>query len=158
MLPQGTGIWPALWLLGSNIDEVGWPLAGEIDIMEFTGRNPDQIHSTLHTQDSYGDSKNTAFAKAENASSSFHTYKVKWTADTIQFYIDDRQVYNFNPKIKTKAVWPFDQPFYLILNTTVGGTFAGFEVDDRIFPQEFKIDYIKIAQVYAFAKANFKYI
>jgi beta-glucanase (GH16 family) len=146
MLPQGKGIWPAIWLLGSNIDEVGWPLTGEIDMMEFAGKNPDQIHTTLHTQDSHGNSKNTAFAKAENASTSFHTYKVQWTEDFIKFFIDDTEIYTFQPKDKTEAIWPFDQPFYLILNTAVAGTFAGYEVDDRIFPQEFKIDYIKITQ------------
>ncbi len=145
-LPQGVGIWPAIWMLGSNISEVGWPASGEIDIMEFAGRNPDQIHTTLHTTDSHGDSKNTAFAKAENVSITFHTYKMQWTADFIRFFIDDVQVYNFQPEVKTKKVWPFDQPFYLLLNTAVGGTFAGFEVDDSIFPQEFKIDYIKITQ------------
>ena len=64
----------------------------------------------------------------------------------MRFYIDDNEVYTFSPEIKTEAVCPFDQPFYLILNTAVGGTFAGTEVDDSIFPQEFKIDYIKITQ------------
>lgn len=146
MLPEGKGIWPAIWLLGSNIDQVGWPRSGEIDMMEFAGKNPDQIHTTLHTQDSHGNSKNTAIAKAENASTSFHNYKVQWTPDFIRFFIDGVEVYTFQPEIKTEAVWPFDQPFYLIINTAVGGTFGGNEVDDNIFPQELKIDYIEILQ------------
>ncbi len=146
MLPSGTGIWPAIWLLGSNIDEVGWPQAGEIDMMEFAGKNPDQIHTTMHTADSHGNSKNTAVTKVNNLSDAYHIFKTVWNKEKIAFYIDDALVYTFNPEQRTSDIWPYDQPFYLILNTAVGGTFGGDQVDDTIFPQEFKIDYIKITQ------------
>ncbi len=146
MLPSGTGIWPAIWLLGSNIDQVGWPLCGEIDMMEFAGKNPNQVHTTMHTQDSHGNSKNTAIATVQDPSTAYHVYKVDWSKEKISFYIDDDLVYTFNPTDRSEEVWPYDQPFYLILNTAVGGSFGGKVIDDSIFPQEFKIDYIKILQ------------
>ena len=143
-LPQGLGIWPAIWMLGHDIDENYWPNCGEIDIMEYVGRMPGKIHTTLHTKDSYGVSKNTKITTLEEIETGFHIYKMQWDEDQIQFSIDDNVVYTFAPIEKTEEIWPFDKPFYLILNLAVGGYFGGFEVDDSIFPQEFVIDYIKV--------------
>ena len=143
-LPKGLGVWPAIWMLGHDIDNVHWPSCGEIDIMEYVGRMPNQIHTTLHTKDSYGVSNNTKVSSIENIEEGFHVYKLDWNADRIQFLIDDNIVYTFSPENKTQEVWPFDKPFYLIINFAVGGYFGGFEVDDSIFPQEFIIDYIKV--------------
>ena len=143
-LATGKGIWPAIWMLGSNIDEVGWPKAGEIDIMEYVGKNPHEIHTTLHTPDSHGQSKNTKITTDTSFETGFHVYKAHWTEEFIKFYIDDYLVYTFSPEVKDDQTWPFDQPFYLILNLAVGGNFGGPEVDDTIFPQEFIIDYVRI--------------
>ena len=143
-LPQGLGVWPAIWMLGHDIDENYWPNCGEIDIMEYVGRMPGKIHTTLHTKDSYGVSKNTKITTLEEIETGFHIYKMQWDEDQIQFSIDDHVVYTFSPVEKTEEIWPFDKPFYLILNLAVGGYFGGFEVDDSIFPQEFVIDYIKV--------------
>ena len=143
-LPKGLGVWPAIWMLGHDIDNVHWPSCGEIDIMEYVGRMPNQIHTTLHTKDSYGVSNNTKVSSIENIEEGFHVYKLDWNANRIQFLIDDNIVYTFSPENKTQEVWPFDKPFYLIINFAVGGYFGGFEVDDSIFPQEFIIDYIKV--------------
>ena len=143
-LPQGLGVWPAIWMLGHDIDENYWPNCGEIDIMEYVGRMPGKIHTTLHTMDSYGVSKNTKITTLEEIETGFHIYKMQWDEDQIQFSVDDNVVYTFAPVEKTDEIWPFDKPFYLILNLAVGGYFGGFEVDDSIFPQEFVIDYIKV--------------
>jgi beta-glucanase (GH16 family) len=73
-------------------------------------------------------------------------YKTKWDAKQIQFYIDDALVYTFSPEIKNENTWPFNKPFYLILNLAIGGSFGGPEVDDSIFPEKFCIDYVRVYQ------------
>ncbi|MEZ4802976.1 MAG: glycoside hydrolase family 16 protein [Gelidibacter sp.] len=143
-LPTGQGIWPAIWMLGSNISEVGWPKSGEVDIMEYVGRTPHEIHTTLHTQDSYGKSVNTKITTVETIEEGFHLYKANWTKDAIQFFIDDAMVYTFSPELKDENIWPFDQPFYVILNMAIGGNFGGPDVNDAIFPQQFIVDYVKV--------------
>lgn len=143
-LPVGQGIWPAFWMLGSNIKQVVWPKAGEIDILEYVGKEPGMVFTTLHTKANHGDngsSKKTPFPKIEEG---FHTYGVDWTKEKMDFYVDDKLVFTFNPKDKSEDVWPFDQPFYIILNVAIGGNFGGPEVDDKIFPQEFIVDYVKV--------------
>lgn len=143
-LALGQGVWPAIWMLGSNISEVGWPKSGEIDIMEYVGKTPHEIHTTLHTQDSYGQSKNTKISTIKDIEDGFHIYKCDWSKDSISFYIDEQLVYTFAPELKNETVWPFDQPFYVILNLAIGGIFGGPEVDDSIFPQAFVVDYVKV--------------
>ncbi|WP_452219182.1 glycoside hydrolase family 16 protein [Lacinutrix undariae] len=143
-LATGEGLWPAVWLLGSDIDTVGWPACGEIDMMEYVGKNPNEIFTTLHTSDSYGDSKNSKITINESIEEGFHIYKTNWTEDAIRFYIDDELVYTFSPEVKNEKTWPFNRPFYIILNMAIGGNFGGPEVDDSIFPKEFIVDYVKV--------------
>lgn len=145
-LPLGHGLWPAIWMLGSDIEEVGWPACGEIDIMEYVGKVPHQIHTTLHTPSSFGQSINTNVETLENIEEGFHVYKTNWSKDVIQFYIDNQLVYTFSPKEKNEKNYPFNKPFFVILNMAIGGSFGGPDVDDSIFPQQFIIDYIKIYQ------------
>jgi beta-glucanase (GH16 family) len=145
-LPIGQGVWPAFWMLGSNIDEVGWPKTGEIDILEYIGKEQSMVFSTLHTQDSYGISKNTKKTKIEGIENGFHTYGVDWSKNKMDFFVDDKLVYTFQPEVKDENTWPFDQPFYFLLNLAIGGSFGGPEVDDAIFPQKFVIDYIRVYQ------------
>lgn len=143
-LPKGAGLWPAIWMLGNDIKEIGWPACGEIDIMEYVGKNPHEIHTTLHTSDSFGKSINTKITTIETIEEGFHIYKAKWTENEIAFYIDDKEVYVFSPEVKNNKTWPFNKPFYLILNLAIGGDFGGPDVDDTIFPKEFILDYIKV--------------
>ena len=137
-------MWPAFWMLGSNRDEVGWPRCGEIDIMEYVGKEPGMFFTTLHTLDSHGNSKNTRKDKFEGIEKGFHIYAANWTEEKIEFFIDGEVFYSFAPEVKTEEIWPFDQPFYILLNLAIGGGFGGPEVDDSIFPQEFVIDYIRV--------------
>ena len=145
-LAVGEGVWPAFLLLGSNIDEVGWPMSGEIDVLEYVGRAPQEIFTTLHTQDKNGDFANTKTTHIPKIEEGFHVYAAEWDAESIAFFVDGVKVYTFAPKERTAAIWPFDQPFYLLLNLAIGGHFGGPEVDDDIFPQEFIVDYIRVYQ------------
>jgi beta-glucanase (GH16 family) len=145
-LPVGQGIWPAFWMLGSNIGEVGWPKSGEIDILEYVGKEPQIVFTSLHTQDSHGNTINTKKTKIEGIEDGFHLYAIDWTKDTIEFFVDDVLVYSFQPPIKNENTWPFSQPFYFIVNMAVGGDFGGPVVDDSVLPQKFTIDYIKVYQ------------
>lgn len=145
-IPTGKGIWPAFWMLGSNIKKVGWPKCGEIDILEYVGREPHQIFTSLHTQDSHGNTINTKKTQIDNIEEGFHLYAIDWTKDKIEFFVDNQSVYTFNPDKKDENVWPFNQPFYFIVNVAVGGNFGGHDVDNEIFPQEFLIDYIRVYQ------------
>lgn len=145
-LPVGVGVWPALWMLGSNINEVGWPKCGEIDILEYVGKEPNTVFTSLHTQDSHGNTVNTKKTRFDNIEEGFHIYAMEWTKDKIDFFVDNQLVYTFQPETKTEAIWPYNQPFYFIINMAIGGNFGGPELDDTIFPQEFIVDYIKVYQ------------
>ena len=146
-LPVGHGLWPAFWMLGANISEVGWPACGEIDILEYVGREPGEIFTSLHTPDSHGNTINTKKTQFPDIEDAYHVYAAEWSPEKIDFFVDDQLVYTFNPEDKTEAVWPFDQPFYFILNLAIGGNFGGPEVDDTIFPQEFSIDYVRVYEL-----------
>ncbi|OAV45852.1 laminarinase [Lewinella sp. 4G2] len=143
-VPTGHGIWPAFWMLGTNIDEVGWPLCGEIDVMEYVGRKPDEVFTTLHTKANHGDDGSSRITPYPSIEEGFHTFGVDWTAEQMEFFVDGKSVFVFDPKERTEEVWPFDQPFYLLLNVAVGGNFGGPEVDDTIFPQQFIVDYVRV--------------
>jgi beta-glucanase (GH16 family) len=145
-LPVGHGIWPAFWMLGQNISQVGWPKSGEIDILEYIGREPHMVFTTLHTQDSHGNSINTKKTSFPNIEEGFHVFALDWTKDKMDFFVDDVLVYTFQPEIKNENTWPFDKPFYFILNVAIGGNFGGPAVDDTILPQDFIVDYIKVYQ------------
>ncbi len=143
-IPVGEGLWPAFWMLGQNIDSVRWPTCGEIDILEYVGKKPGEIFTTLHTKASHGDnanSKTTPFADIEEG---FHRYAAEWTPKNITFFIDNQLVYTFEPEDRSVEVWPFDQPFYILLNLAIGGSFGGPGVDDSVLPQSFIIDYIRV--------------
>ncbi|WP_284652000.1 glycoside hydrolase family 16 protein [Flavobacterium terrisoli] len=145
-IPTGKGIWPAFWMLGSNIPKVGWPKCGEIDILEYVGREPDKVYTSLHTQDSHGNTINSKKTEFKNIEEGFHLYSIDWTKDKIEFFVDNQSVYKFSPDDKNENTWPFNQPFYFIINAAVGGNFGGHDVDNSIFPQEYLIDYIRVYQ------------
>lgn len=145
-LPQGKGLWPAFWMLGSNISQVGWPKSGEIDILEYIGKEPGQVFTSLHTQDSHGNTINTKKTKIEGIEEGFHLYAIDWNKDQIAFYVDNHLVYTFKPEVKNENTWPYNQPFYFLINMAIGGNFGGPDIDNSVFPEEFSIDYIKVYQ------------
>lgn len=143
-LALGKGLWPAFWMLGSNISEVGWPQTGEIDILEYIGRKPNTVFNTLHFKDRHGANAYTKTTLVDGIEEGFHTYAINWTAEKIEFFVDDVLFFEYQPAEKTIENWPFDQPFYILLNTAVGGNLGGNEIDDQLLPQEFVIDYIRV--------------
>jgi beta-glucanase (GH16 family) len=143
-LPKGHGLWPAIWMLGNDIDNNVWPSCGEIDIMEHVGKKPNQVFFSLHNTSSFGNTVNSKKKIVQNIQDDFHVYKMKWTKDAISFFLDNELFYTYAPSNKNAANWPYDKPFYLILNLAIGGNFGGPDVDNSIFPQEFLIDYIKV--------------
>ena len=149
-LPSGTGIWPAIWMLGSNLGTAGWPACGEIDIMEYVGYEPDVVHATVHTTDGSGSNGNGNSKVLTTCEEQFHIYGLYWTEDKLQFYIDtpDNIVHTYSPVIKTEANWPFDKPHFFILNVAVGGNWGGVKgVDNSIFPQAMTVDYVRVYQL-----------
>ncbi len=143
----GQGIWPAVWMLGHDINEVGWPASGEIDIMEYVGREPQRVFTSLHTPASHGNTINTEKVRIEDIEEGFHLYKAVWTEDFIEFFVDGESVYKFIPEEYDAAHYPFRKPFYFLVNMAVGGNFGGPDVDDSIFPQKFYVDYIKVTEL-----------
>lgn len=148
-LPAGIGLWPAFWMLGSNISEVGWPECGEIDIMEHVGYRPNEILGTVHTgafNHIKGTQKGGKFA-LKHPYDRFHTFAIEWDATGIRFFVDDNPYNEFKNEYATTAEWPFSSPFFIILNMAVGGNLGGKEgIDDRAFPAEFIIDYVRVYQ------------
>lgn len=149
-LPKGRGMWPAIWMLGKNIDQVGWPQSGEIDIMEHVGFETDTIYGTVHTE-AYNHVKGTEKGGSvliADPYSEFHIYSVEWTPEKIDFLLDGEVYQNFKNEHKTTDEWPFDQPFFLKLNIAVGGTWGGQQgIDDSIFPQQMVVDYARVYQL-----------
>ncbi|MBN1844825.1 MAG: glycoside hydrolase family 16 protein [Sedimentisphaerales bacterium] len=148
-LPTGKGTWPAIWLLGENIRQVGWPACGEIDIMENVGFDPNRVHANIHTKQ-YNHVRRTnkgASNLVDEPYARFHVYAIEWSAERIDFFVDDTNYFSFAKEGPDEAVWPYDQDHYLILNTAIGGTWGGQKgVDDSIFPQKFYIDYVRVYQ------------
>lgn len=145
-LPFGSGIWAIFWILRSDYVVYNWPKCGEIDILEYIGREPNTIFTTVHTQASYGNSINTKKTKILDVEEEFHLYAIEWTKDKIDFFIDKDLVYTYQPAVKNEDTWPFDKPFYFLVNIAIGGNFGGPVIDEEIFPQEFSIDYIRVYQ------------
>ena len=148
-LPAGRGVWPAIWMLGTNEDSVGWPDCGEIDLMEMVGFQPDMIYGHIHTEESVQTKKKTdgAGIKIAGASDAFHVYAIEWDASHIDFYVDNQKYYTYHNPGKGAASWPFDSGQYLILNLAIGGDWGGRKgIDDAIFPQRFYIDYVRVYQ------------
>ena len=148
-LPTGRGTWPAIWLLGANIDTVGWPRCGEIDVMENVGFEPNTIHVNIHTE-AYNHVKRTnkgASTYLEEPYAGFHIYAIEWLADRIDFYVDGGKIFTFwNEKTGVEA-WPYDKPHYLILNLAIGGSWGGMQgIDEAAFPHKFLIDYVRVYQ------------
>ncbi len=148
-LPRGVGSWPAIWMLPNDIKTgVRWPLCGEIDIMEHVGRDPETVHFSLHTG-TFNHRKNnhrTYFEKIPGVLDEFHDYEMIWDEQSISFLVDGKHKVTFLKKEgDTVAEWPFDKPYYLILNIAVGG-FWGGPVKDEDLPFEMSIRSIKIYQ------------
>mgnify|MGYP006426146521 CR=1 FL=1 len=144
-MPWGRGLWPAFWMLGANIDEVGWPQTGEIDIMEYRGQDPNIVHGSVHGPGySAGNSVTKSFElNNDRLDTGFHTYGIEWNENFINFYIDDSLYNQIKPNDVT-GEWVFNKPFFMLINMAVGGTFVGSPSGDTVFPQTLEVDYIRV--------------
>jgi len=143
--PWGPGIWPAFWLLGSNVDTLGWPQCGEIDLMELRGQKPNIINGTVHGpgySGSAGITKSFAFEN-NRFDVDFHLFAIEWGKDYLDFFVDSILYQRITPGDLTGA-WVFDHPFYIILNVAVGGNYVGFPSDQTPFPQSMLVDYVRV--------------
>jgi beta-glucanase (GH16 family) len=145
-LPVGKGTWPALWLLGEDIASAGWPKCGEIDVMEHVGRNPAVVQSALHTPSSSGDTKNRGETKVPTFDSEFHDYEVSWTESKMDFSVDGKIYYTYQPTVKDKETWPFDSNFFLIMNIAIGGGLGG-TVDPDLTSARMEVEYVRVYEL-----------
>ena len=138
-LPAGVGTWPAIWMLGSNLNTAIWPACGEIDIMEQKGSELNKIYGTLHYPGHSGGSANGSTLVINNSTTEFHIYTLEWTAASIQIAVDGI-VYQ---SVANSAAIPFSHDFFLILNVAMGGTFGG-TVDPAFTNATMEVDYIRV--------------
>lgn len=149
ILPEGQGIWPALWMLGNNISTVGWPACGEIDIMELVGHEPSTTHGTAHwgpqgqSQSTY---KGAGFDLSDGKfSDKFNVFSLIWEPGSIKWLVNDNQFFSLTNS-DVNGAYPFDNEFFFIFNIAVGGQWPGYPDATTQFPQQMVVDYIRVFQ------------
>jgi hypothetical protein len=146
---KGAGLWPAFWMLGTNLDQVGWPQGGEIDIMENVGRLPNTVFGTLHGPGySGGQSYGGTTDLGKPVGDDYHVFTVEWQPNTITWLVDGKPYFTASSSDAFLAgkEWVFNYPFYLLMNVAVGGNFGGAVGPDTSFPQTTSIDYVRLYQ------------
>lgn len=144
-VPAGQGLWPAFWMLGSDIDEVGWPRSGEIDIMEFRGQEVNVLHGSIHGP---GHSGGNAFTRRYvldegRLDTDFRVYGIEWEPDEIRWYLDG-ELFHRARRGRVPGEWVYDDEFFLILNVAVGGTFVGPVGPGVTFPRTMLVDWVRV--------------
>lgn len=148
ILPKGQGIWPAIWMLGSDINSTPWPACGEIDMMELLGNQPAKVYGTMHWSNSSGQDANVGgnyTLPSGDFSQEFHVFSVVWDSTKIAWYIDN-QLYFTGDQSDVTTVNPFNKPFFFILNIAVGGNWPGNPDGTTVFPQRMIVDYVRVYQ------------
>lgn len=151
MLPKGKGTWPAFWMMPVEVDwaNEGWPKCGEIDIMEEVGVVPNEVSSSLHAE-GHNHTNGTQVTKAvkiDKAEGEFHTYALEWTAENITTYVDGKVLLSYDNDGTGVRNWPYDKPYYIILNLAWGGSWGGMNgVDESALPVSYVIDYVRVYQ------------
>ena len=147
-VPSGTGMWPAFWMLGHDITTgTPWPDCGEIDIMENIGSEPSTVHGSLHGPGYFGGNPLTgsySLPGGARFSDDFHTFAVDWAPDHIAWSVDGQEYSRHTPAETGGNPWPFDHPFFIILNVAVGGSWPGPPGGDTQFPQSMVVDYVRV--------------
>jgi len=150
-VPQGLGIWPAIWMMPTESAYGGWPQSGEIDIMEYVGWNPDALYFTTHYEGTNGSGHqqsgfNTTLIKQPY--DQFVKFTLYWTPTKLEWWANDKRYFTYNkPSIGAQKYWPFDKMFYLILNLAYGGWGGQNGLDDAKLPGKFYIDYVRVYQL-----------
>jgi beta-glucanase (GH16 family) len=150
-LPRGQGMWPAFWMLGSDIPKVGWPACGEVDVMENLGSEPTLVHGTIHGpgySGKRGISVQYVLPGAPSLADDFHLYAADWMPGRIEFSIDSHVYSTVTPaSLPPGTKWVYDHPFFLILNLAVGGAWPGNPDASTAFPQDLTVDYIRVYEL-----------
>jgi hypothetical protein len=147
LLPEGQGIWPAIWMLGNSISTVGWPKCGEIDIMEMIGGQgrENTVHGTAHWFGNvYASNGNDHTLSSGTFKDKFHVFSVVWDEQYIRWYMDDVQFHVLD--ITPDALSEFHENFFFIMNVAVGGNWPGSPNSSTVFPQHMIVDYIRVFQ------------
>ncbi|MDR0610949.1 MAG: glycoside hydrolase family 16 protein [Planctomycetaceae bacterium] len=156
-VPSSLGTWPAIWMLPNDFKQ-GWPLGGEIDIMEHVGFAPKEVHFNIHVRKNHPrpeDKEMVAKLKKVQFGATvpigdvnvFHVYAIEMFDDRIDFYFDHQKVHTYENLGEGEMAWNFDKPFYLILNLAFGGSWGGAKgIDESSLPQQFQIDYVRVWQ------------
>lgn len=149
ILPEGQGIWPALWMLGANISDIGWPACGEVDIMELIGHEPSTVHGTAHwgeQNQGFSYMKGDGYTlSAGKFSEKYHVFSLVWEPGLLKWYVDDNEFFRLTPS-DVNGSYPFDAPFFFIFNIAVGGNWPGYPDATTQFPQRMYVDYIRFFQ------------
>ncbi len=149
-VPRGQGIWPAFWMMATNIDEVGWPDGGEIDIMENMGREPQAVHGTIHGprySGAGGVGGQIILPDKAAFADNFHVFAVEWETNRIRWFVDDKAYFTATPESLPKgSKWVFTSPQFLLLNVAVGGGWPGNPDAKTEFPQRMLVDYVRVYQ------------
>lgn len=150
-LPEGVGTWSAIWMMpaGWSFTDGNWPDIGEIDIMEHVGHDPGIVHASAHSKDYQWQkgTQKTATVFISDASESFHSYILDWTPEVLKGYVDDSLYFAYQNEGRGESKWPYDKPFYLIMNIAVGGAWGSMQgIDDDAFTQKMEVDYVRIYQ------------
>ena len=146
-IPRGQGLWPAFWMLGDDIDNVGWPRCGEIDIMENIGSEPGKVHGSMHGPGYSGATPLTAIYTLPSGAfaDDFHIFAVEWEPGVVRFYVDGNLYLTETPaNLPAGTQWVFDHPFFILLNVAVGGNFPGSPDATTVFPQSMLVDYVRV--------------
>ena len=146
-LPKGKGTWPAFWMMPVNY--TGWPDSGEIDIMEEVGYHPNYVSSSLHAN-AHVHTNNTQVTKemyCAGAEGEYHVYAIEWTAEKITTFVDGKVLLTYANRGLGHDDWPYDAPFYVILNLAWGGSWGGSQgVDETALPVTMSVDYVRVFQ------------
>ncbi|TXL87016.1 glycosyl hydrolase family protein [Streptomyces sp. IB2014 016-6] len=146
-IPRGQGMWPAFWMLGNNMGQVGWPNSGEIDIMENVGFEPGTVHGTLHGpgySGSGGIGAGYTLPGGQAFADAFHTFAIDWSPNSIRWSVDGNVFQTRTPADLGGREWVFNKPFFLILNLAVGGYWPGDPNGSTPFPSTLTVDYVRV--------------
>ena len=150
-LPKGRGTWAPNRMMPGNwsFNDGKWPDVGEIDFMEHVGHDPGVVHTSAHSRDYQWQkgTQKTAVIKVPSATEAFNTYVLEWTPDVLKAFVNDSLFFEYRNEGLGETKWPYDKPFYLILNVAVGGEWGNVKgIDDEAFPQTMEIDYVRVYQ------------
>ncbi|WNJ17071.1 family 16 glycosylhydrolase [Pontibacter sp. G13] len=148
-LPKGQGIWPAIWMLGADFSQVGWPACGEIDIMELVGHEPSTVHGTIHYGPAWPNNRYTGTSYTLDSGEfidQFHVFSLIWKQNLLEFYVDDNLFQTLTPGDLGGQPWLFNKDFFFIMNCAVGGNWPGYPNATTIFPQLLVVDYVRVYQ------------